>query len=67
MTVSELIELLKTYPQDLLVAREIYSEQYLLKPENLTIDVLCEPRRDGSIQNYRKDKPYRQYLVIDGN
>lgn len=67
MTVSELIELLKTYPPDIQVAGELYSEQYLITPEDLSIKTLCKPRPDGWVQNYRTDKETQDYLVIRGN
>ena len=67
MKVSELIELLKTYPQDLQVAREMYSEQLLLTTEDLSIEECCQPRPDGWIEHKRPDKPTQTYLVIAGN
>lgn len=67
MTVAELIELLKTYPQDLLVVQQMYSEQYIITPDCFTIKTLCKPRPDGWVQNYRADKESQEYLGIAGN
>lgn len=67
MTVNELIELLKTYPQDLLVAYEIHSEQCLLDAKDIKIKELCEPRSDGWVHDYRPDRPSIKYLVLPGN
>jgi len=64
MIVSELIELLQTYPQDMPVARTLYSEQRLLKVRDLEVVQLCEARDDGWIQNRRPDKDVTPYLLI---
>lgn len=67
MTVAELINLLENQPQDLQVAFEMYSEQKLLEPDEISIVELCEPRSDGWIQNSRPDMPKRKYLLFPGN
>jgi hypothetical protein len=67
MTVTELIELLKTYPPEMLVAAEMYSEQYVVTPDDFSVNRLCVPRPDGWVQNYRDDKETMEYLVIRGN
>jgi hypothetical protein len=67
MKVSELIELLKTYPQDLQVAHEMYSEQLLLEDKDLSVKELCQARPDGWIEHKRPDKPTQTYLVFAGN
>lgn len=67
MTTSELIELLKTYPPEMLVTTEMYSEQYVATPDDFTVKRLCLPRPDGWVQNYRDDKESIEYLVIRGN
>lgn len=67
MTVKELIEFLKTQPQDLLVAYKICSEQCLLEEMDIEIKDLCEARPDGWVQNQRPDKPTVKYLVFPGN
>ena len=67
MKVSELIEFLKTQPQEIEVAYQVYSEQALLEADCIGVEELCEPRADGWIQNKRPDKPTRQYLVFPGN
>lgn len=64
MTIHELIELLKTYPQDLPVAYPLWSEHLLLKPDKLLVKPLCVVRPDGWIQNYRPDMPSIDYLII---
>jgi hypothetical protein len=67
MKVSELIEFLKTQPQDLEVAYRCYSEQAILKSTEIEIEECCEPRLDGWIQNKRDDKPFQIYLMFPGN
>ena len=67
MTVAELIELLKTYPQDLPVAYQKYSEQCMLEPKDISVESLCVEREDGWVANKRPDKPTVEYLVLPGN
>ena len=67
MTVAELVDFLQKQQQDLPVAIKMYSEQYLLDAEDITIDELCEPRPDGWIHNKRPDKPAIFYLIFPGN
>jgi hypothetical protein len=67
MTVNELIELLKTYPPHMLVAAEMYSEQYLVTPKDISVTRLCLPRPDGWVQNYRQDKESTEYVLFRGN
>ena len=67
MKVKELIELLSTFPEDTLVAVEMYSEQYLLTEKDIAVKPLCLPRPDGWVQNYRKDKECTNYIVFRGN
>lgn len=67
MTVSELIEILKSYPKDLEVAYYKYSEQCLLEEKEISIEEFCLPRPDGWIENKRPDKPFKEYLVLPGN
>jgi hypothetical protein len=67
MTVSELIEFLKTQPQDLPVAYAIYSEYALLESEDIVVRGLCLPREDGWVASKRPDRPSQQYLVFPGN
>lgn len=66
MTVIELIDLLKKYPPEMLVAYYMFSEQLLLESEDLKIEEHCEPRADGWIQDKRPDKPSRPYLMFPG-
>ncbi len=67
MTVKELIEFLKTQPQDILVTFEQYSEQRLLEKEEIVITEKCFPRPDGWIQSKRPDMPTQKYLAFPGN
>ena len=67
MKVHELIELLRTYPQDLPVAYSCCSEQVLMEADQIEIQNLCEARPDGWIQNERPDKPTTQYVLLPGN
>lgn len=66
-TVRDLIEHLKTLPQDLPVGFRCFSEQCLLKFDDIKIEELCEPRNDGWIQDKRPDMPSRPYLIFPGN
>jgi len=67
MTVSELIEFLKTQPQELQVAYYLYSESLLLELDEIGVVEACEPRDDGWIQNKRPDMPVAKYLMFPGN
>jgi hypothetical protein len=67
MTVAELIELLKTQPQELPVAYELYSDYALLETEAITVKELSVPRNDRWIESKRPDKPSQKYLVFPGN
>lgn len=67
MTVADLVALLQTQPQDLLVAYRLCSEQVLLGANEIEIAQACEPRPDGWIQDKRPDKPSRSYLMLPGN
>jgi hypothetical protein len=67
MTVAEFIAFLQTQPQDLQVAYQICSEQFLLEAADIRIAELCEPRPDGWIENRRNDKPTQTYLLLPGN
>ncbi len=67
MTVADLIEFLKTQPQDLTVLYRAYSEQQSLEADQIDVVELCEPRVDGWVQNKRPDKPTRKYLLFPGN
>jgi hypothetical protein len=68
MTVSELIELLKQHPPELLVGFRQYSEQVLMRPEQIRLMELGAPHRpDGWIHDLRLDMPTQQYLIFPGN
>jgi hypothetical protein len=67
MTVAELIDYLRSQPQDLQVAYDIWSEHCLLECSDIRLLGACEPRQDGWIQRKRKDMPTRTYLMLPGN
>ena len=67
MTVADLIKVLQQQPQELQVAYSLYSEQAILEQEQITIVELCEPRKDGWIQDKRPDMPSKMYLLFPGN
>lgn len=67
MTVSELIEFLKTQPQDMPVAYEFCSDYALLEAKDIETCDLCFPRNDGYLHRTRQDRPKQKYLVFPGN
>jgi len=67
MTVAELIEQLKTYPQDIRVAYKCCSESCLLEADDLEVTEGCIARPDGWVQNKRPDMPRATYLLFPGN
>ena len=67
MTVAELIEFLKTKPQDIQVGQSMYSEYCLTDPEDIHIVKCCLPRNDDWIHGARPDKPSQDYLMFPGN
>lgn len=67
MTVSDLIKLLHTFPPEMQVAYYKYSEQCLMKAEEIGIKELCMPRPDGWLQDKRPDIPTMKYLLFPGN
>ena len=67
MTVAELIEFLKTQPQDIQVAYRLFSEQCLMEKAEIRAEYLCRSRTDGWVHNARPDKPTQEYLVFPGN
>jgi len=67
MIVSELIEFLKTQPQDALVAYKKYSEYVLMEDNEIYVCVLSEPHQDGWVHDYRDDKPKSTYVIFPGN
>jgi hypothetical protein len=65
MTVAELIEALKLYPQDAQVITERLSEYcYLLTPDGIELCEACEPNADGWVPGNLPDKPTRTYLRL---
>lgn len=67
MKVSELIDFLKTQPQDMQVIYQCCSEHAELEADSIHIGDACEPRGDGWVANKRPDKPSKQYLIFPGN
>lgn len=67
MNVAELIEFLKSQPQDLQVIYCCCSEYAQLEGGEIYIDEACEPRPDGWVARKRPDKPTKQYLILPGN
>lgn len=67
MTVADLIKFLKKQPQDLPVARGLYSEQCLLVAEDIEVVELGLPRDDGWVHAKRSDRPSQKYLLFIGN
>ena len=64
MKVSELIELLKNYPQDLSVVVPMYSDQIELEKKHVVLEQYCSPRNDGWVESKRPDKPCYNYVYI---
>lgn len=64
MTVAELIEELKKYPQDLQVILDQFSDYITIDKNNITVTNQCVPRPDGVIQASRPDKSIQPYLYI---
>ena len=67
MTVSELIEVLQTYPSDMVVGYRMYSEQCVLDKDDIKAETNGVPRADGWIQDYRSDMPSQTCLIFPGN
>lgn len=67
MTVAELIEFLKTQPQELPVCHGMYSEFLMLDKDKVEIMELGLPRPDGWVAWDRPDRPSQKYLVLPGN
>ncbi len=67
LTVRGLVAFLLTQDQDLPVAYSLYSEQTLMKLDDIGVYDLCLPRNDGWVQSARPDMPTRRYLVFPGN
>lgn len=67
MTVGELIEELKKYPQHIPVCYECYSEYCALDPEDIDMKLAQHVRPDRWVHGYRSDKPAIQWLVLPGN
>ena len=67
MTVKELIELLKQYPGDALVAYEKYSEQCLMEKDKVLLKEAGKPRPDGWVPDKRPNTGSQIYVMFPGN
>lgn len=67
MNVAELIDFLKTQPQELTVIFRCCSESCVLEAREIFIGEECQPRADGWVQNKRPDMPTQKYLILPGN
>lgn len=67
MIVAELIEFLKTQPQDIPVAFEQYSDYTAMDFEFIYVRELQLARNDGYVGAARPDKSTQQWLVFPGN
>lgn len=67
MTVSELIDFLKTQPQHLPVAYAIYSEYCLLQAADIQVKKLGSARADGWVPYVRPNTGSVEYIVFPGN
>lgn len=65
LKVRDVIEMLKSYDQDMPVALSLYSEYVLFSPRNVSIVRACEPRSDGWVQRRRPDLLETTYLVLN--
>lgn len=66
MTVKELIEFLQTQPQNYPVAYCKYSEQCLMRVEEISVEELGVARPDGWVPN-KRGNPSQMYLLFPGN
>ena len=67
MKVSQLIEYLKEFPQELDVVFRCFSESRIINKEDITIKTLSVEREDGWVHDERPDKPTKNYLQFPGN
>ena len=67
MNVAQLIEFLKTQPQDAEVAYCLHSEQCLMEIQEIGVIKACVARPDGWIQNARPGMLQQEYLLFPGN
>lgn len=67
MTVKELIEKLQTFPQDLPVAYNLYSEYCLLEAKDIRLETLGVARADGWVHFRRPGEPTAEYVLFPGN
>ena len=67
MSVSELIEFLKTFPGDMPVCYRFCSDFALLEAKEITTAKLQFARTDGYVHDARPDKDGTEYLILPGN
>lgn len=67
MTVKELIEFLKQYPGDALVAYSKYSEQRLMEKDEVSLIEAGKPRPDGWVPDRRPNTGAQTYVMFPGN
>ena len=67
MTVAELIEFLKTQPQEMPILFRQYSDYTELRQDQIEVEEHGVPRGDGYVASKRPDKPSQKYLVFPGN
>lgn len=70
VTVAQLIEHLRQFDPTLLVAYHIYSEQRLLKLEDVIVSTLQPPRADGwipSLWGTGEGLDRQEYVLFPGN
>jgi len=64
MTVKDLIDLLKKFPEDMPVVYQEYSDYSELTEGAITVQELQFPRGDGYVGGFRADKPSQKWLAI---
>jgi hypothetical protein len=67
MTVVELIEFLKTHPQDMPILFRQYSDYTELRADQIGVEEHQVPRGDGYVGSKRPDRPSQKFLVFPGN
>lgn len=66
-TVGDLKRFLESFPDEMVVATQMYSEQMILQLSDIEEQRLGVFRLDGWIPDYRDDKSHMTYLVFPGN
>lgn len=67
ITVTDLIEFLKTQPPGLKIAYNRYSEYCLLELSDIKVIECSTQRSDGWVHLKRDDVPTQMYLAFPGN